>query len=365
MGIFNQVHSDSYQVVLPEIIEVVRAVCETHRLPLAQTWVPCIQHGKKGSRHTEKTYADCVSTEDAACCISDPRVRGFHDACSEHHLFRGQGVVGKAFTTNQPCFSKDITAFSKTEYPLSHYARMFGLQAAVAIRLQSIYTGTADYVLEFFLPGDCLNNEEQKLMLNSLSVIIQQVCRSLQVVTEKELEDETVSSVNKAIPSDWMPEKSTSSGSPNRDEVLEMGVSPLIETSAEKSWISGAIRAQQKGKSVLHPSSVPLEFRKQESGAFNVTDHWDHPEADLHPGKIFSNIKQQQRQGLAKDNVERGDSSFGKPSIENARYDTGRKRTKLEKTVSLEVLRQYFAGSLKDAARSIGGKWHTVLVGSL
>ncbi|XXG87417.1 hypothetical protein AAC387_Pa11g2108 [Persea americana] len=350
-----KVPSDSYQVVLPEIIEVVRAVCETHRLPLAQTWVPCFQQGKKGSRHTDKNYADCVSTVDAACCISDPRIWGFHYACSEHHLFRGQGLVGKAFATNQPCFSTDVTAFSKTEYPLSHYARMFGLQAAVAIRLRSLYSGTADYVLEFFLPVDCINNEEQKLMLNSLSVIIQQVCQSLRVVTDKELEDDTVSSVNKAIPLGWMLERSTSSGRPNGEEVSEMGATPSIETSAEKSsGISSVIQAQQKGKSVLHPASLSLEFQEQESEEYNVTSHWDPAEVDLHSGKIFSNVKQQQRQGLSKDNVEGGDSSFGKPRIENAGKETEKRRTKSEKTVSLEVLRQYFAGSLKDAAKSIG-----------
>ncbi|KAK1273376.1 Protein NLP4 [Acorus gramineus] len=164
---------DSYQAALPEIIEVVRAACKMHKLPLAQTWIPC-----------------CVSTLDIACNVTDPAIWRFHEACSEHHLFKGQGVVGKALKTNQPCFSADITEFSKIEYPLAHYARMFGLRAAVAIRLQSIHTGTVDYVLEFFLPTDCSGSEEQRVMLNSLSITVQQICQSLRVVSAKELEDD-------------------------------------------------------------------------------------------------------------------------------------------------------------------------------
>ncbi|KAI4350216.1 hypothetical protein L6164_004689 [Bauhinia variegata] len=38
------------------------------------------------------------------------------------------------------CNSTDITAFSKTEYPLAHHAKMFRLHAAVAIPLPSVYT---------------------------------------------------------------------------------------------------------------------------------------------------------------------------------------------------------------------------------
>ncbi|PQQ11387.1 protein NLP4-like isoform X2 [Prunus yedoensis var. nudiflora] len=180
-----------YQAALPEIQEVLRSACETHKLPLAQTWVSCVQQGKDGCRHSDDNYVHCVSTLDHAFHVTDPYIEGFHEACSEHHLLKGQGIVGKAFMTNQPCFSDDITSCVKTEYPLSHHARMFGLHAAVAIRLRSMKTGSTDYVLEFFLPVECRDPEEQKKMLNSLSLIIQQICRSLRVVTDKELEEES------------------------------------------------------------------------------------------------------------------------------------------------------------------------------
>ncbi|KAF9593360.1 hypothetical protein IFM89_021764, partial [Coptis chinensis] len=51
---------------------------------------------------------------------------GFGDAWSEHHLQKGQGVGGRAFSSKSSCFSSDMTQLSKSEYPLScsrHRAR--------------------------------------------------------------------------------------------------------------------------------------------------------------------------------------------------------------------------------------------------
>ncbi|KAG2252866.1 hypothetical protein Bca52824_083002 [Brassica carinata] len=101
---------------------------------------------------------------DDACYVGDPTVREFHEACSEHRLLKGQGVVGEAFLTNGPCFSSDVSSYKKSENPLSYHAIMFGLHDTVAIGLRCILTGSADFVLEFFLPKNCRDVEEQRMI---------------------------------------------------------------------------------------------------------------------------------------------------------------------------------------------------------
>ncbi|KAL2537924.1 Protein NLP2 [Forsythia ovata] len=282
---------EPYRAALAEIKDVLKCVCTTHKLPLAQAWAPCIQQGKGGCRHSDKNYIHCVSTIDSACYVADPQVVGFHEACSEHHLLKGEGIVGKAFTTNQPCFAEDITVFCKTEYPLSHHARMFNLCAAVAIRLRSTYTGTADFVLEFFLPPNCKDSEDQREMLNSLSSVIKQTCQSLRVVMDQEL---------------------------------------AIETSIGS-------------------------HKEEPEEEFQVTTQWDNSGVELHHVPVSSENNIQLDSEPKGTDEGTGDFSFVSEHVSSGSKRTGEKiRTKTEKTISLQVLRQYFAGSLKDAARNIG-----------
>ncbi|KAI6688486.1 hypothetical protein NL676_025314 [Syzygium grande] len=314
-------HSKSYEAAIPEIREVLRSACETHGLPLAQTWVPCSQQGKGGRRHSDENYVKCVSTIDHACHVADPHIQPFHEACSEHHLLKGQGVAGRAFLTNQPCFSSDITSLGKTEYPLSHHARMFGLRAAVAIRLRSIHTGTADFVLEFFLPVECKDHDEQKKMLGSLSIIIQQVCQSLRVITEEEIEEKTV------LPEIPVPSK----GRPQGEQSLKVDSNHLERCSEEdSSWSAHVEKVRQS-------DTVASATQKARAGELFV-------EKSLH----FRQFQDS--------STERGEdcSFYGEGSRSNAGKTEDKKRTKPEKAITLQVLHQYFAGSLKDAAKSLG-----------
>ncbi|XP_010526304.1 PREDICTED: protein NLP8 isoform X2 [Tarenaya hassleriana] len=183
--------SGNQREALAEIGNVLRAVCHAHRLPLALTWIPCC-YSKGACGELVKVYGsysdgDCVlCVEDTYCYVYDTEMEGFMQACLEHDLREGEGVAGKVLVSNQAFFKSDVKTFDISEYPLVQHARKYGLNAAVAIKLRSTFTGHDVYVLELFLPVSMTGSLEQQLLLDNLSGTMQRICRTLRTALDTE-----------------------------------------------------------------------------------------------------------------------------------------------------------------------------------
>lgn len=292
--------SRNQRAALAEIANVLRAVCHAHRLPLALTWIPCCYSERDvddiikvrvrgGNTNSNGRCILCI--EETACYVNHKDMEGFVHACSECCLVEGQGIAGKALTSNHPFFSADVKAYDISEYSLVHHARKFALNAAVAIRLRSTYTGDDDYILEFFLPINMKGSSEQQLLLNNLSGTLQRICSSLRRVSDAE----------------------------------------LIST-------EGAEAGFQKG---MDPNFLPVAMSRRSSQSALSTS--DLSSADRMP----SSMTDTEADAMGADGP-------CDQAMTGYRKQQEKKKSTAEKNVSLSVLQQYFSGSLKDAAKSIG-----------
>ncbi|KAG7574768.1 RWP-RK domain [Arabidopsis suecica] len=282
--------SSSQRDAIAEIQDVLRAVCHAHKLPLALAWIPCRkdQSIRVSGPKSAENYILCI--EETACYVNDMEMEGFLHACLEHCLREKEGIVGKAFISNQPFFSSDVKAYDISEYPIVQHARKYGLNAAVAIKLRSTYTGEDDYILELFLPVSMKGSLEQQLLLDSLSGTMQRICRTLRTVSE-------VGSTKKEV---------TKPGFRSGD----MSNFPQTTSSGNFQTIS-----------------LDSEFNSTRS--------------------IFSDMSSDKENSIT---VSQGTLE---QDMSKARTPEKKKST-TEKNVSLSALQQHFSGSLKDAAKSLG-----------
>ncbi|XP_019100602.1 PREDICTED: protein NLP8 isoform X2 [Camelina sativa] len=285
-----QYRSSNQRDALAEIQDVLRAVSHAHKLPLALAWIPCRkdQSIRVPGPNSGENCVLCI--EETACYVNDMEMEGFMHACLEHCLREKEGIVGKAFKSNQPFFSSDVKAYDISEYPLVQHARKYCLNAAVALKLRSTYTGEDDYILELFLPVSMKGSLEQQLLLDSLSGTMQRICRTLRTVSE-------VGSTKK--------------------EVTKPGV--------------------QSGEMSNFPQTTCLANFQTTSldSEYNSTR------------SIFSGMSSDKDNGIT---VSQG---ILEQDMSKARIPEKKKST-TEKNVSLSILQQHFSGSLKDAAKSLG-----------
>ncbi|XP_059653228.1 uncharacterized protein LOC132300237 [Cornus florida] len=176
--LISRISYEGYGDTLNEICEGLKVVCRTHRLPLAQMWVPC-RHDMGQGLHLQRS-ASYVRDDDNL-------LAGFLWCSMRNDFRKGQGVVGRAYLSRKSCFCRDITRLSLTEYPLRPGARHFGLTGCFAICLQSIYTGKVDFILEFFLNTENTYGEDPSFFLFSLLETMKQNFQSCKLASGEEL----------------------------------------------------------------------------------------------------------------------------------------------------------------------------------
>lgn len=122
----------------------------------------------------------------------------------------------------------------------------------------------------------------------------------------------------------------------------------------DPSWITKMIETQRKDKGV----SVSLSLLGEPEEKFEFTSGLENnaqTEIALNPGSVCLRFSQNSEPNNSIQSSN-DSSSLGGSHTGSSRTAGKRRRTKAKRTITSEVLRQHFAGSLKDVARSLSGK---------
>ncbi|PWA85642.1 NIN-like protein [Artemisia annua] len=172
-----QVSNETRCHELAEICIALKTVCDTHKLPLAQTWSLAGNNSfVANSGQLEQTCSSfkkscvgkiCLSTANLPFFVRDVSMWGFHRACIERHLEKSRGVVGRSLLTCGSWFCKDVTELDEDDYPLAPFARMSRLTSCLAIYIKSIELAS-EYVIELFFPTLITNEADQQILVKTV-----------------------------------------------------------------------------------------------------------------------------------------------------------------------------------------------------
>ncbi|KAF7114762.1 hypothetical protein RHSIM_RhsimUnG0077800 [Rhododendron simsii] len=156
-----QIGDENKACAFQELKTVLETVCKIHELPLAMTWVPC-----KACNYLLR--GQLLSEGLEFCGNRNFFLDTFVEVSKLSHLRKGVDA-GMVLSSPNMLYCSDITQLSLAEYPMVPYARQCNLRGWFTICLQSSYTASDIYVLEFFLPTSNRYHDNSR---TSLSLIL-------------------------------------------------------------------------------------------------------------------------------------------------------------------------------------------------
>ncbi|KAH7845540.1 hypothetical protein Vadar_003319 [Vaccinium darrowii] len=165
-----------------ELALVLGSVYESHKLPLALTWVPCnacdaLLPGRLSSNSGE--YLQSFKANDNHLVESLIASTGYH-------LRKGHAAEMVLGSTSM-LYCSDVTQFSIAEYPLLPFARQFKLSGCFTVCLRSSYTGEYVYMLEFFLPASSKDNGNTPTQVSTILGTMKENSKTFKLASGKEL----------------------------------------------------------------------------------------------------------------------------------------------------------------------------------
>nr|GFA22246.1 hypothetical protein [Tanacetum cinerariifolium] len=148
---------------LDEIYVALKTICDTHNLPLAQTWSltgnsSFVANSRKLEQSCNSFKKSCIgkicmSTGDhLPCYILDTSMLGFHKACTDQHQGKSRGVIGRSLSSCGSWFCQDVTQLTEDDYPLVPFARhiknVCRVQLGIKSTIQEICAGPLNCNIE-------------------------------------------------------------------------------------------------------------------------------------------------------------------------------------------------------------------------